>query len=81
MCHHPMGVSRRFPNDVALVEMEIESYRGVPLVAPDGEHLGIWRSSTRGRCPRNRVRRLIFRIFAARAAAELARLRLEQSLA
>ena len=35
-----MGVRRRFPSDAALVELGIESYRGVPLVAPNGEHLG-----------------------------------------
>ena len=36
----PDGSQSELPADAALVEMGIESYRGVPLVAPDGEHLG-----------------------------------------
>ena len=39
-CHYPTGVSDSFPTDAALVEMGIDSYRGVPLVAANGEHLG-----------------------------------------
>ncbi len=76
-----MGVSRSFPNDAALVEMGIESYRGVPLVAPEGDHLGhlaVFDTRPMPEEPRNA---LIFQIFAARAAAELARLRLEKTLA
>jgi formate hydrogenlyase transcriptional activator len=81
VCHHPTGVSRIFPRDVALVEMGIESYRGVPLVAPNGDHLGhlaVFDTQPMPEQPRNT---LIFRIFAARAAAELARLRIEHDLA
>ena len=40
LCHHPAGVARAFPADRALAELGIESYLGVPLVAPDGRHLG-----------------------------------------
>jgi formate hydrogenlyase transcriptional activator len=81
LCHYPTGVSRSFPNDAALVEMGIESYRGVPLVAPEGDHLGhlaVFDTRPMPEEPRNA---LIFQIFAARAAAELARLRLEKTLA
>jgi PAS domain S-box-containing protein len=81
LCHHPRGVSQSFPTDAALVEMEIESYRGVPLVAPDGEHLGHLAVLDTRPMPEEPRNVLIFRIFAARAAAELARLRLEQNLA
>ncbi|MCI0638439.1 MAG: sigma 54-interacting transcriptional regulator [Gemmataceae bacterium] len=78
LCHHPAGVARKFPTDAVLVEMGIESYLGVPLIAPDGRHLGhlcIFDPRPMPEEPRNL---LIFRIFAARATAELARLRLEQ---
>src|SRR6266404_1304198 len=40
LCHYPAGVSKKFPMDIALVEMGIESYLGVPLVSPAGQHLG-----------------------------------------
>jgi formate hydrogenlyase transcriptional activator len=81
LCHYPTGVSRSFPTDAALVEMGIESYRGVPLLGPDGEHLGhlaVFDTRPMSEEPRQA---LIFRIFAARAAAELVRLRVEKNLA
>jgi PAS domain S-box-containing protein len=78
LCHYPAGVGKRFPNDLALVEMGIESYLGVPLVSPDGRHLGhlcVFDTEPMPDEPRNM---LVFRIFAARAAAELERLRMER---
>jgi PAS domain S-box-containing protein len=80
LCHHPSGVARKFPEDTALAEMGIESYLGVPLVAPDGRHLGhlcVFDPRAMPAEPRNL---LIFRIFAARAIAELNRLHLERTL-
>ncbi len=78
LCHYPTGVRKRFPTDIALVEMGIESYLGVPLVSPDGQHLGhlcVFDTEPMPDEPRNM---LVFRIFAARAAAELERLRMER---
>jgi formate hydrogenlyase transcriptional activator len=78
LCHYPTGVSKRFPMDIALVEMGIESYLGVPLVSPAGQHLGhlcVFDAEPMPDEPRNM---LVFRIFAARAAAELERLRMER---
>src|SRR5262249_27067094 len=40
LCHHPSGVSVRFPDDEALVAWGIDSYLGVPLCDADGRHLG-----------------------------------------
>jgi PAS domain S-box-containing protein len=79
-CHYPTGVSDSFPTDAALVEMGIDSYRGVPLVAANGEHLGHLAVFDPRPMPEEPRKAMIFRIFAARAAAELARLRIEQSL-
>jgi formate hydrogenlyase transcriptional activator len=78
LCHYPAGVSKKFPADTALVEMGIESYLGVPLVSPDGRHLGhlcVFDAMPMPDEPRNM---LVFRIFAARAATELERLRMER---
>jgi formate hydrogenlyase transcriptional activator len=81
LCHHPTGVAQKFPTDTPLVEMGIESYLGVPLVGPDGQHLG--HLCVFDTAPLVEVNRklLIFKIFAERAAAELGRLRLEKTLA
>ena len=81
LCHYPDSVARKFPADIPLTKMRIESYLGVPLVASDGHNLGhlcVFDSKPMPEEPRNL---LIFRIFAARAVAELARLRLEKNLA
>jgi formate hydrogenlyase transcriptional activator len=80
LCHYPTGVRLKFPTDASFVEMGIESYLGVPLVAPDGLHLGHLAVFDTRPMPQQPPRPLVFRIFAARAAAELARLRVEQSL-
>jgi formate hydrogenlyase transcriptional activator len=80
LCHHPSGVARKFPLDAPLTEMAIESYLGVPLVARDGRHLGHLCVFDRRSMPAVPQQLLIFKIFAARAAAELERLRIEHSL-
>ncbi|HEV8070529.1 MAG TPA: sigma 54-interacting transcriptional regulator [Planctomycetaceae bacterium] len=80
LCHHPSGVARQFPQDVPLTEMAIESYLGVPLVAPDGSHLGHLCVFDRRPMPAVPQQLLIFKIFAARAGVELERLRIEHSL-
>jgi formate hydrogenlyase transcriptional activator len=81
LCHHPTGVRIKFPNDLSLTEMGIESYLGVPLAAPDGRHLGHLCVFDTEPLPEEARKLMIFRIFAARAASELARLRVEQDLA
>jgi formate hydrogenlyase transcriptional activator len=78
LCHHPAGVSRKFPDDKFLAELGIESYLGVPLRGAEGEvlgHLAVFDDSPMPGKPRQLF---IFRIFAARAAAELERLRTEK---
>jgi len=80
LCHHPSGVQARFPLDTALVEMRVESYLGVPLVDGAGQVLGhVAVLDTRAMSPEPR-RLSAFRIFAARAAAELERMRVERAL-
>ena len=80
LCHHPSGVQQLFPDDRLLVERGIESYLGVPLCDPQGTvfgHVAVFDDRPMPEEPR---KLLTFRIFAARAAAELARLHLEQQL-
>jgi PAS domain S-box-containing protein len=80
LCHHPTDVKRRFPADQALVDLGIESYLGVPLRDSQGEvlgHLAVFHEQALPSGPRQLS---IFQIFAARAAAELNRLRMEQML-
>ena len=80
LCHHPSGVRHNFPDDKLLVHWAIESYLGVPLVNPQGKILGHLAVFDERPMPEEPRKLMIFRIFAARAAAELLRLRLEREL-
>ena len=80
LCHHPSRVRQTFPDDKLLVDWEVESYLGVPLLNPQGDVLGHLAVFDERPMPEEPRKLLIFRIFAARAAAELARLRLEREL-
>jgi PAS domain S-box-containing protein len=80
VCHHPTGVKERFPADRLLVELGIESYFGVPLRDPAGETLGHVAVFDDRPMPNEPRRLALFRIFAARATAELQRLRAERQL-
>ncbi len=70
LCHHPSGVWKQYPK-----EEGVESYLGVPLQDPEGNilgHLAIFDSRVMPPEPRLLF---TFQIFAARAAAELGRIR------
>jgi formate hydrogenlyase transcriptional activator len=80
LCHHPSGVRQLFPDDNSLVEQGIESYLGVPLRDPHGRVFGHVAAFDERPMPEEPRKLLTFQIFAARAAAELVRLHLEQQL-
>jgi formate hydrogenlyase transcriptional activator len=76
LCHYPSGVWKQFPKE----EKEVESYLGVPLQDSEGNiigHLALFDSCMMPPEPRLLF---IFHIFAARAAAELGRIRAEEQL-
>ncbi len=80
LCHYPTGVKEKFPDDKPIVEWRIESYLGVPLRDTQGEHLGHLAVFDDRPMPAEPRRLFTFHIFAARAAAELERLRAEKLL-
>ena len=80
LCHHPLGVHERFPLDRDLKDLGIESYLGVPLLDGEGNVLGHLAVYDERPMPSEPRKLFIFRIFAARAAVELERLRVEQRL-
>jgi len=80
-CHHPRGVATKFPADRWLAEIQAESYLGVPLRDAAGVILGHVALMDTRPMPEEPRRLAIFRIFAARAAAELQRVRMERALA
>jgi formate hydrogenlyase transcriptional activator len=80
LCHHPSAVRESFPEDKILIELKVESYLGVPLCNAEGKVLGHLAVFDDRSMPEKPSKLLIFRIFAARAAAELSRLNLEAEL-
>jgi PAS domain S-box-containing protein len=80
LCHHSRGVKDDFPEDKPLVEWGIESYLGVPLCDAQGQHLGHLAVFDEQPMPAEPRKLFTFRIFAARAAAELERLHFEKQL-
>jgi PAS domain S-box-containing protein len=76
LCFYPRGLEERYAES----EPGIQSYLGVPLIATDGRILGhvcAFDESPMADQPRTLA---VFKIFAARAAAELDRLDLEKDL-
>src|ERR1700687_2924792 len=78
--HHPEGICQLFPADAGLKRWGVESYCGVPLLDSAGTvvgHLAILSERPMFDGPRGLA---TMRIFAARARAELERLRTEDAL-
>jgi PAS domain S-box-containing protein len=83
LCEYPRGVAALFPRDGMLLQMGVESYLAAPLFDVGREPLGLLAvmhdRPTDGDAAVPHAREVL-RIFAARAAAELARLRREEAL-
>src|SRR5262249_24825172 len=77
LVHYPTGVSRLFPRASPLVARGIDSYMAVPFLDGAGNILGHLAVFDDRPMPEEPRRLSFFRIFAARAAAELLRLRAE----
>jgi signal transduction histidine kinase len=82
MCFHASGIQADYPQDTLLVEMQAESYIGMPMIDTEGQTLGIL--SAIDTKPMDEDKRLLalslLSIFAARGAAELQHQDREQQL-
>ncbi|MBK7192096.1 MAG: PAS domain S-box protein [Myxococcales bacterium] len=79
-CQYPADVQRQFPADLMLVELGIEAYFGVPIVATGGQAIGI--IVALDRVSRAEIPGLdtLLGTAASRAAAEIERARAERAL-
>jgi formate hydrogenlyase transcriptional activator len=80
LCHHSAGVKDRFPLAKPLVQLGVESYLGTPLLDREGNVLGLLAIFDTRPMPAQQRHLYVLRIFAARVAAVLERLRAEQRL-
>jgi len=80
LCVYPSGVRQQFPRDALLAEMNVESYIGMPLIGNDGRALGLMVVMDTRPLAQHEMAASVLRIFAARATAELERLKAEARL-
>ncbi|MEE9143530.1 MAG: sigma 54-interacting transcriptional regulator, partial [Candidatus Binatia bacterium] len=73
--HYREGVQALFPKDKALVKLGVEGYLAIPLIDPSGNVLGHLAAIDDKSMPAEARDMSIFKIFAARAGAELDRKR------
>lgn len=71
--YYPENVQAIFPEDVNLVQLDVQSYLAIPLVDSDGEVIGRMGVLDVKPMRNDLSKESILRIFAARAAAELER--------
>ncbi|HEY7499248.1 MAG TPA: sigma 54-interacting transcriptional regulator [Vicinamibacterales bacterium] len=80
VCHYSEDVQERFPNDRDLVGLGVESYLGAPMLDASGHVIGHLAVLHNRPMPEDQWRTAVLKIFAARAGAELQRLRVEEDL-
>lgn len=81
LCCYPDGVQQRFPEDELLVDMQVESYAGIPLRDSAGNAIGLIAvMDGKPMQDQNKVVSIL-QLVAIRVAAELERDRFERALA
>ncbi len=80
MRYYPCDIRKLFPEDRFLVEMDVESYIGVPLFDPGGNALGVMAALHDGPIEDAEKAKTLFKFFAVRAGVELQRMRSEEAL-
>lgn len=80
LVHHAEGVKDLYPSEEEMFDFEIASYLGAPLMDANGRIIGNLAVLDTNPMPEHSQKFAIFRIFAARAAAELERLNTEKRL-
>ncbi|MCH7911242.1 MAG: PAS domain S-box protein, partial [Candidatus Hydrogenedentes bacterium] len=79
-CFHPKSVQSLFPTDLDLVDLEAESYYGMPVCASSGEVLGLLAILDDRPMVEDKQRHAILSVLGAHAGTELERTRTEEAL-
>ena len=80
LCLHESGVQQFFPDDHRLVQLEVQSYCGMPLLDKSGTPLGLLVVMDDRPLTRAPLVKDLLQIFATRAAAELQRQQVDDAL-
>ncbi len=79
-CFYPTDVQALFPNDQDLVDLQAESYIGIPLLDSSGNLMGHLAALDNKPMENREYLESIMQIFTARAAAEMERKQIEEAL-
>lgn len=80
VCHYSDRLVERFPQDTGLVDLQAESYVGIPIVEASGRVIGHLAVMDDKPMPESALSLPLLQVFAARAGAEMERLRAEEGL-
>ena len=80
VCYHPQDIQRLFPRDTDLVDLDVQSYFGLPLQDSSGKVIGHLVIMSQQSVTFDAQTESLLRIFAARAGAELERIQAEEAL-
>ena len=81
ICRYASSVQKLFPQDFDLVELNAQSYVGIPILSPNGQFLGF--IAVLDTLPMEQgieLQTSVLEIFAARAGAEMERIQVEKAL-
>lgn len=77
-CYYPSDIQRLFPKDKMLTDMGVESYIGAPLLNSDDHVMGLMVILHTKPLTNINIVKSVFQIFAARAAADMERMQIEE---
>ena len=81
ICRYASSVQELFPRDFDLVELNAQSYVGIPILSPSGQFLGfIAVLNTLPMEQSTELQTSVLEIFSARAGAEMERIQVEKEL-
>jgi two-component system, NtrC family, sensor kinase len=80
LCHYPDEVAQRFPEDVMLMELGMRGYLGAALKSARGDAIGVLAILHNEPLDMGALDRALLEAFAARAGAELERIRAQEEL-
>jgi two-component system NtrC family sensor kinase len=80
LCHYPDDVATRFPEDVMLMELGMRGYLGAALKSARGDAIGVLAILHNEPLDMGALDRALLEAFAARAGAELERIRAQEEL-
>jgi PAS domain S-box-containing protein len=80
VCFHPDNLIERFPEDVGLVDWKAQSFLGIPMLGRAGNVVGHIAILDQRAMDASSLEIPVLKVFAARAAAELERMKAQQEL-